>query len=511
MAAQPHEIELKFLVAPARAAGLTKALAGRAAVKTRTLTSTYFDTADRALKAHGMALRVRFDGERRVQTLKAGLVNGGIARGEWEAPVAGAAPDLAKLAETPAAKLLANGARLEPVFTVTVERQEWLRRHGGAQIEFAMDKGEAGEVGDAGHPAPICELELELKAGQTAQLLALAAKVRSEHALTPSFATKAERGFALVDRARARARKFDAPHLIAETTAGAAFRAIAKAALEQIAGNAERLRETPGPEVVHQMRVGARRLRSTLSTFKAVADDTRAPAIKAELRWLTGELDSARNLDVLLTGAYSRAARKKADTLGLRDLGRRLRIQRAAAYARARSAAESERLAAFLMDAIAWLECGPWTSERAAGAALRERPIGELAAEALERRRAKVARGGRRIARLGRQARHQLRIEAKKLRYAADAFAGLWGHRGRTRKFITALRRLQDRLGELNDIATAERLAHELVRGAADAGEADWAAGRLIGGEAAREAALIVAAADAHAALREAKRFWPKI
>ncbi len=511
MAGEPHEIELKFLVEPSRADGLVKSLSGRSVVSTRTLTSTYFDTPDRALKAAGMALRVRFDGKSRVQTLKSNAANGGIGRGEWECAVRTQAPDVEKLGQTPAAEVLANGAsRLEPVFTVTVQRREWSRRQGGAQIEFAMDIGEAVAAGRAARSSPISELELELKSGRPAQLLAVAPRVRRDLGLTPSFATKSERGFALLDRTRSRARRFQAPHLTAAMTAGDAFRAIARAALEQVAGNAERLREAPGPEVVHQMRVGVRRFRSALSTFRAVAADRRAEAINAELKWLTGELDPARNLDVLLTGAYSRAARRKIDTVGLRELGRRLRELRSAAYVRARSAAESDRFSVLLMDTIAWLECGPWTGERAAGAALRDAPIGEVAAPALERRLRKVLKGGKAIDRLARQERHQLRIEAKKLRYAADAFAGLWGHGKRGRRFVGALKRLQDTLGELNDIATGEDLAHELVKAAADAGEADWAAGRLIGGEAAREAQLILAAGAAHAALRQAKRFWPK-
>ena len=63
--------------------------------------------------------------------------------------------------------------------------------------------------------------------------------------------------------------------------------------------------------------------------------DARLPAIKAELKWLTGELDAARNLDVLLHGDYRVAVAQKADAEGLKGLGTRLRAARRMAYVRA--------------------------------------------------------------------------------------------------------------------------------------------------------------------------------
>jgi len=503
MARAPHEIELKFLAGGAKADAVTARLGDPSEV--RTLTSTYFDTSDRALRQRGLTLRVRFDGEHWVQTVKA-AGDGGLGRAEWETFVPSAAPDLIAARGTPAGAALEGGAALEPLFTVEVERKAWLREEDGAAIEYALDQG---EVASGERAAAVGELELELKAGDVRRLLSTAVRLREELALTPSFATKAERGFALLDKDRSRARRFEPPALTPQMRTDAAFRAIARAALEQIAGNAERLREAPGAEVIHQMRVGVRRLRSTLSTFGKMVADRQLPELKDELRWLTGELNPARNLDVLLSGAYRRAARRKADTLGLKQLGVLLRRQRAAAYARARSAAESERLGALLLDVLCWLERGPWTRGRAAGAALRAPPIAAFAARALARRNRRVARGGRRLAKLSRDDRHALRIEAKKLRYGAEVFADLWGHPARLKRYMQPMRALQDRLGQLNDIATGEAVARALVHEAADAGEADWAAGRLIGAESAREGALLAAAARAHRRLAKAKPFWP--
>ncbi|HWA64215.1 MAG TPA: CYTH and CHAD domain-containing protein, partial [Caulobacteraceae bacterium] len=408
----PSEIELKFRLDPARAEAVFAALSGEGG-QSRTLTSIYYDTPRRALSKAGMALRVRRDGERWVQTLKSeALANGDMGRGEWETEVAGATPDLASLKKTPAWKSLANAKPLAPLFTVKVDRRIACRKAGGAEIEIALDRG---EVAADGRTSPITELELELKSGETSALIGYAAKARRTHGLALSFGTKSGRGMALLERTGERAVKFRPPRLKPGLSAGGGFKAIARAALEQIVGNAERLAETPGPEVVHQMRVGVRRLRSALATFKPVVEDRRIGAIKAELKWLTGELDSARNLDVMLAGAYRRATRRKSDRTGLVDLGRRLRAARGGAYVRARSAAESERFADLVMETLAWIECGPWTKADAPGAKARQKPLADFAAKALARRWKKIARACAKLETLSTEQRHHVRIDAKKL------------------------------------------------------------------------------------------------
>ena len=57
--------------------------------------------------------------------------------------------------------------------------------------------------------------------------------------------------------------------------------------------------------------------------------------------------------------------------------------------------------------------------------------------------------------------RHQLRLDVKKLRYAAEFLAGLWAKKpqpAQRDRFIAALKDLQDRLGDLNDAEAAETL-----------------------------------------------------
>ena len=57
--------------------------------------------------------------------------------------------------------------------------------------------------------------------------------------------------------------------------------------------------------------------------------------------------------------------------------------------------------------------------------------------------------------------RHQLRIDVKKLRYATDFFASLYG-RKRVRSFTESLQKLQDGLGYMNDVTVAKGLVERL-------------------------------------------------
>jgi len=144
------ETELKFEIA---STGLEKlrrhpVLAGPGG--TSQLCSVYFDTPDHDLRNAGVSLRVREDEGRFTQTVKTRAAPGEIARGEWEAPVAGDKPDAQALACTPAGEVLSgSGAQaLAPVFTTLVQRSVHLWEGDGAIVEVALDEGEIRAGGE---------------------------------------------------------------------------------------------------------------------------------------------------------------------------------------------------------------------------------------------------------------------------------------------------------------------------------------------------------------------------
>lgn len=504
MADAPSEIELKFALPTSRVAELAAAIPQLAAARRRPLSSTYYDTPKGALRRAGLSLRVRRDGDSYVQTVK----NAGdraFTRGEWEAPAPGPTPSPEALRGTPAAPVLAKAAQLTPLYTVEVTRRSADMMEGESRIELSLDEGRAKARGSE---ATFAELELELKAGPRWGLFALARRLSASADLTLSFTTKAERGASLARPPRSFAHKFEPPALTPEMSAAEAFQRSALACLRQIVGNAEQLRHRASPEVIHQLRVGLRRLRSLLTSFKSVVTDSRLPAIKAELRWLTGELDAARNLDVLLQGDYRAAVAAKEDVEGVKGLGLRLRNARRMAYVRSAAAVESERFRRLLIDLLVWIEAGPWTASPAREDARRQ-PIRKFAARELDKRRRRIVRRGRDLASLDVEARHKLRIDAKRLRYAADNFLGLFGHPKRGAAFIACLKQAQDALGDLNDIVVGERLAHEAAvsPGRAEADSA-FVAGRITGAQKARVAPLVERAQASLKALKSARAFW---
>jgi CHAD domain-containing protein len=108
--------------------------------------------------------------------------------------------------------------------------------------------------------------------------------------------------------------------------------------------------------------------------------------------------------------------------------------------------------------------------------------------------------------------RHKLRIQTKKLRYAAEFFAALFTTkraRKRRKQFLPALERLQDGLGDLNDIAVHEkRIAAMGVRRRRSNPNRVFAAGLLTGREDARLDAAMTAATEAYTDLAKVKPFW---
>lgn len=490
MSAGEDEIELKFLCEPADL-GVVLEAAPAGETHEKTLVSTYYDTPQGDLRKARISLRIREGGGKRVQTLKRG---DGFARQEHEQPV-GDGLDLT----APALKDALSPAKrkaLAPVFTVRVMRRQRTFDFGGASIELAADEGEvqAGE-----RSRRISEVELELKGGHCDPLFDLARQLSKIAPLYLSFDGKATQGQGLVDGSDRAARRHDKAPLARGLTAGEAFQAIARNALVQIAANGTVLREADSVEAVHQLRVAVRRLRSAISTFGKVVDDEREEAVKAELKWLAGACNEARDLDVFAEGA----AALQDPTLDLTPLAPVVEAARERAHAKACAAVASGRFRELVLEATAWVETGPWlTLGGKAAAKRRNLPSQRFAAKALERRRKALLALAGDLRAQDDAGRHEARIAAKKLRYAAEAFAPLFD--ADAKPFIKALKQLQEELGLLNDVAVAAELVERLrLKGPALA-----AARRILAVREAGKGRTIKAAAKDMERLGAAPTFW---
>lgn len=449
----------------------------------RALHARYFDTPEGELRCAGLSLRIRRSGDERVQTLKAeGAAMGALlARPEWERAVDGDAPDLTDAPEPMRSALLDGGAadRLAPVFEAEVERRVGAVLDDGGSIEVVIDRG---VVRAGGREVGIAEVELELTDGTPAHLFALARTLAEAAPVRLGVLTKAERGYRLLGGAADKPVKGAPVALARDATAGEAFAGVAGACLRQFRLNEDLLLRGQDPDALHQARVALRRLRSALSIFRRVVADNRFEHLRGELRWLAATLGEARDLDVLI------------ERIGRRDA---LGEARAAAYARVGEALGSVRALTLMLDLAEWLAVGAWRTAPADPAAV-ARPARDFARDTLDRLRRRLGKRGRGLRKMGDEARHEVRIDAKKLRYAAEFFAPLFPgpkRERRARRFIGAMQEVQAHLGDLNDIATAPVVLARLGVAAEPAPARD----RL---------ALIDAAAEAYGELMERRRFW---
>jgi triphosphatase len=167
-----------------------------------------------------------------------------------------------------------------------------------------------------------------------------------------------------------------------------------------------------------------------------------------------------------------------------------------------------------MLELAAWIETGPWTMNQNEPARLaRARPIEFFAAEELTRRHKKVKKDGKQLAKLELVARHELRIRIKKLRYAAEFFSKLFpGQKRRKRELLASLKKLQDALGDVNDVAVQAGLKGEILGSkggkAAVNQHRAFAAGLIIGHQKARLESLLNSAEDAFSDFKKAKTFW---
>jgi triphosphatase len=130
-----------------------------------------------------------------------------------------------------------------------------------------------------------------------------------------------------------------------------------------------------------------------------------------------------------------------------------------------------------------------------------------LATTALAKRDRQLRKRSKHLRQLAPVDRHRARLAAKKLRYAAEFFAPLYG-RTRAARYIDALARLQGALGKLNDLATADRLLDLVAPAGSIAPGAAHVTGIVRGMGIAGTASQLARADKAARAFAKLKPFW---
>jgi CHAD domain-containing protein len=476
---ETHELELK-LEAPE---GFTVPELPGEALAPRSFTSSYFDTADRALAREGITLRRRVENGAGAWQLKLPRANG--SRLELEAPGGSTRPP------DELARLLTGILRGRPLERAAVlrTRREGVRveEDGRPAADVVLDRVAVMEGRRV--RARFAEVEVEALDGGAAALPGLERALLRAGAARGDGRPKAFRALELAANAPRAAPARSAP-----------AREHVRAALEARA--AELRAHDPGtrlgtdPEELHKLRVATRRLRAVLRAARPLLDAERAEPLRAELRWLAGVLAPVRDGDVLLERL--RGEVEQLDPPERRAAEERLLAGVSAARGEAREA---------MLEAM--------SGERYATLLAQLDDIGSLvrpgAADALE----DIAAGEFRKLRKAVRALppeptddelHAVRIRGKRARYAAELAAG--GTGGRVRRLVREAKRFQDVVGEHQDAVVAEERLRELA-GETRSTTAHLAAGRLIERERERRRAARAAFPGAWSRLAAAgKRAW---
>lgn len=198
---------------------------------------------------------------------------------------------------------------------------------------------------------------------------------------------------------------------------------------------------------VHQARVGLRRLRSNLRTFRRVIDTAWASSLSAEAAWLADSLGQIRDLDVLNTrlieDAMLQAPEDAPVVAGLVAMLEEQRTEALDQFREVRSTARYDGLAVRLKEAAADMPTRGGIE-----------PAEFLLPELLQRSWREL-RGAARKAKSDPTVEnlHTVRIRAKRMRYACEASTSVLGEDAElTGKAAEAL---QERLGEWHDACAA--------------------------------------------------------
>ncbi|MEO1767734.1 CHAD domain-containing protein [Thiobacter aerophilum] len=448
-----EETELKLRVTPADAPRLQAALTRLAQTPPvmRHLLSLYFDTPGLDLLRQGWALRVRRVGRHWLQTLKGGggVVAGLHQRQEFECRLPRPQPD-----PTPVVALLPGFAPdgLTSVFRADFRRRLWQFRYRGAQVEAAFDRGRI-VCGD--EELALLELELELRSGPVVALYDLALELAQDCSLAPEPRSKAERGYALFQGRVLEPAKAQPVRLRSETSVEDAFVLLANQCLEQIERNQAGVLETADAEFLHQMRVGLRRLRALFSLFRPVLGKATLEPWREPLARLAAVVGAARDWDVLEEELLPQFSQALAGNVTLAELSRRIRRRRRSAWQQARKAVASPQYGQLTLGLGRWLANRDWRATDDADQRARlDTWLRAQAASWLNARHKKLLKRGRHLGRLDDGARHALRIQVKKMRYAAEFLGSLFPEAA-VRPYVKRLAALQATLGRLNDLITA--------------------------------------------------------
>ena len=432
----------------------------------RLLRDRYFDTPDWRVYRAGYTARLRDGAERTVVTLKsmAAASEGLRTRREYEEPLpAGSMAATASAAPGPCGdrlRLVGGAGAFVDLFSVRTNRRTYsVTDTEGTVAEVAVDLTEclAPGAGD-GDGRVLRRIEVELAPGvatdraqRFVDLLAVVGR------LAPATHSKFETGMLAAGLAGPPPFSFGSTAVTRSLTTAEAAYAILRKHFAVLLANEAGTRLGEDIEALHDMRVAARRLRAAMAAFAPYL----SPAIlrfREPLGWVGAVLGEVRDLDVHLEEFAAYHAHVEPEVAaGLEEIEAVLREDRLRARARMVRALDSSRYQRLVEAFSATLRRGAPASHAAGHV-----PVLLAGPRLMRRRYGAFRRQGDAITPASLPAEyHALRITSKKLRYALEFLAPLYG--APAAAFSAKVTALQDLLGRHQDLEVAAQTLRDVA------------------------------------------------
>jgi len=424
----------------------------------------WLDTAEGALAAEGILVEAPRRGPRRLLAL-APASDAPWHPGQVSPPLALLGPH-----EIPEA---AKGEALTPFAAFSGKKQTQRLKLGEAEVQASLLQGHLRSV------AAEREVARLVLTGPAPSVLDLAKRLAAALPLIPPSQSLAAEALGLATGQAPKPRRRGAPDTSAAESLEAAFSLASGHLLEVALFYAPIARAGLDSEGVHQLRVALRRLRSLLKVFRPVTDGPESRALDGALRDLLKVLGPARDWDVFLAGIGAAMAQALPNDQRMRSLLRAAEGERQAAYQALALILDGPAWRLTLLEGLHFLTTRPWRVKADAEAHARlDAPPHGFAVQVLDKRWQRLGKAGAEIATMAPEALHELRLDAKRLRYAAEVFAPIFPAKA-ARRFQRRLADLQEELGRSNDAAVARSLMQSLAL-EKDEGRA-WAIGLVEG------------------------------
>jgi len=433
----------------------------------RRLRQVFWDTPGLTIGRQGIGFAIETLGRRKQQLLRpiGTAPTGGRILTPVTAPLDGERLDPARLAFLPGvdvgqvARLLPGD--LVPMFALDLHRTVWQLQWGETQLSLTLERA-AIEAG-AGK-LDLCQLELALQAGPAQGLYEFATKLHRGVPFRLATHDAVQQGYRLVaGEDWWQVEPGAAPALDAHMTVEQGILAIGSAAVSDLRVEIGGLDVAMTADQIHRARVAMRRLRSVLSVFGKALPDRARRALSKDLSALAGALGQAREWDVFVADTLGPLLAALGDERGLKGLGFTAAVLRERAAADALAAVGASDFMGLSLRLAAWFDAGLWPEPPSPeAAALLAEPLGRHALALLKKGHKRFLAAGSHLAGASVGELHGLRIDAKRLRYITEFCRPLFPGKA-ARRYVAALRDIQDILGTLNDAVVARGLAAKLA------------------------------------------------